>query len=291
LETLGDQVVVGLDRANMLAESRRNEEALAEKNVELVRITELKDQFLANMSHELRTPLNAIIGFSDLLLTEDLGQVNSQQRDFLDSVLRNGQHLLELINDVLDLSKIEAGQMKLVLARTNLGEAIHGAVTDTASLRAAKEQTCSVEMDDGPFDIMADGQRVRQVLYNLLSNASKYTTEGGQITVSVVMTQAPLPFHANGASGYTRLVNRDAVWISVMDTGIGIRPDDLSTLFTEFTQVDSSASREQQGTGLGLALCPRFVELHGGTIGVESIYGKGSAFWFILPLKGPRIAA
>ncbi len=291
LETLGDQVVVGLDRANMLAESRRNEEALAEKNVELVRITELKDQFLANMSHELRTPLNAIIGFSDLLLTEDLGQVNSQQRDFLDSVLRNGQHLLELINDVLDLSKIEAGQMKLVLARTNLGEAIHGAVTDTASLRAEKEQTCSVEMDDGPFDIMADGQRVRQVLYNLLSNASKYTTEGGQITVSVVMTQAPLPFHANGASGYTRLVNRDAVWISVMDTGIGIRPDDLSTLFTEFTQVDSSASREQQGTGLGLALCRRFVELHGGTIGVESIYGKGSAFWFILPLKGPRIAA
>ncbi|NNG17654.1 MAG: GAF domain-containing sensor histidine kinase [Gemmatimonadales bacterium] len=291
LETLGDQVVVGLDRANMLAVSRQNEEALAQKNEELLRITELKDQFLANMSHELRTPLNAIIGFSELLLTEDLGEVNSQQRDFLDSVWRNGQHLLELINDVLDLSKIEAGRMKLALARTDLGEAIHGAVTDTASLRSAKEQVCKVEMDDGPFDIMADGQRVRQVLYNLLSNASKYTTEGGQITVAVVKTQAPLPYHTNGASGDTRLVNRDAVWISVMDTGIGIRPDDLSLLFTEFTQVDSSASREQQGTGLGLALCRRFVELHGGTIGVESIRGMGSAFWFILPLEGPRIAA
>jgi signal transduction histidine kinase len=146
-------------------------------------------------------------------------------------------------------------------------------------------------MDDGPFEIMADGQRVRQILYNLLSNASKYTMEGGQITISVVKTQAPLPYHTNGASGDTRLVSRDAVWISVMDTGIGIRPDDLSKLFTEFTQADSSASREQQGTGLGLALCRRFVELHGGTIGVESIYRKGSAFWFILPLEGPRIAA
>ena len=181
--------------------------------------------------------------------------------------------------------------MKLALARTDLREAIHGSVTDTASLRTAKGQTCSVEMDDGLFDIMADGQRVRQILYNLLSNASKYTTEGGQITVAIVMTRAPLPFHTNVASGDTRLVNRDAVWISVMDTGIGIRPDDLSRLFTEFTQVDSSASREQQGTGLGLALCRRFVELHGGTIGVESIHGKGSAFWFILPIEGPRIAA
>jgi signal transduction histidine kinase len=291
LETLGNQVVVGLDRTNMLTESRQNAEALAAKNVELLRTTQLKDQFLANMSHELRTPLNAIIGFSDLLLTEELGPVNSQQRDFLDSVSRNGQHLLELINDVLDLSKIEAGRMKLDFARTELAEAIQGAVADTESLRSSKQQTCALQLDDSPFAIVADGTRVRQILFNLLSNASKYTPNGGHINISAVKTQAPLPYSVNGASGDLRLVTRDAVWVSVMDNGIGIRPEDLSTLFTEFTQVDSTASRDQQGTGLGLALCKRFVELHGGAIGVESIYGTGSAFWFILPIEGPRTTA
>ena len=291
LETLGNQVVVGLDRTNMLNESRQNAEALAAKNLELLHTTQLKDQFLANMSHELRTPLNAIIGFSDLLLTEELGPVNSQQRDFLDSVSRNGQHLLELINDVLDLSKIEAGRMKLDFARTALDEAITGAVADTESLRSSKKQTCAVQLDDAPFAIVADGTRVRQILYNLLSNASKYTSDGGHISISAVKTQAPLPYTVNGALGDIRLVTRDAVWVSVVDNGIGIRPDDLGTLFTEFTQVDSSASRDQQGTGLGLALCKRFVELHGGAIGVESIYGTGSAFWFILPIEGPRTTA
>ncbi len=290
LEALGDQVVVGLDRANMLTESRQNAEALATKNVELLRITELKDQFLANMSHELRTPLNAIIGFSDLLLTEDLGAVNAQQRDFLDSVSRNGQHLLELINDVLDLSKIEAGRMKLDFAKTDLGEAIRGAVADTESLRTAKGQSCDVQLEEASFPIVADGTRVRQILFNLLSNASKYTDTGGHIGIAAVRTQAPLPYSVDGDGSDGRLVTRDAVWVSVIDNGIGIRPDDLAELFTEFTQVDSTASRDQQGTGLGLALCKRFVELHGGSIGVESIHGTGSAFWFILPVEGPRTA-
>ncbi len=291
LKTLGHQVVVGLDRTNMLNESRQYAQALAAKNVELLRTTQLKDQFLANMSHELRTPLNAIIGFSDLLLTEELGPVNSQQRDFLDSVSRNGQHLLELINEILDLSKIEAGRMKLDFARTELADAIQGAVADTESLRASRQQTCALHLEDAPFAVIADGTRVRQILYNLLSNASKYTTTGGHINISAVKTRAPLPYSIDGALGDTRLVTRDAVWVSVMDNGIGIRPDDLGALFTEFTQVDSSASRDQQGTGLGLALCKRFVELHGGAIGVESIYGTGSAFWFILPVEGPRTTA
>ena len=156
---------------------------------------------------------------------------------------------------------------------------------------ARAKMNLSVELDPAAPTFIADGNRVAHVLYNLLSNASKYTTTGGHINISAVKTRAPLPYSIDGALGDTRLVTRAAVWVSVMDNGIGIRPDDLGALFTEFTQVDSSASRDQQGTGLGLALCKRFVELHGGAIGVESIYGTGSAFWFILPVEGPRTTA
>ncbi len=288
LRTLGDQAVMALDRAHTFEEIRRNERDLTAKNVELERATRLKSEFLANMSHELRTPLNAIIGFSDLLLSGGLGELSHEQRDLLEAVLRNGQHLLDLINSVLDLSKIEAGRMALALAPTNLRGAITGAVADTASLRTAKLQQCDVRMDEGPLQIVADGVRVRQVLFNLLSNASKFTPERGQITLSVVRTDAPLPTPAARAGEQSHLVPRPAVWIAVSDTGIGIRPEDMGKLFQEFSQLDSSASRQQQGTGLGLALSRRFVELHAGTIGAESIFGKGSTFWFILPVEGPK---
>ncbi len=287
LQTLGDQVVVALDRTNVLEESRRNEHALAVKNQELVRATQLKSQFLANMSHELRTPLNAINGFSDLLLTEAVGPVNPEQREFLDAVLRNGQHLLEMINSVLDLSKIEAGAMSLQLAPTDLREAVTAAVADTASLRTVRRQTCTVELDDEALVAVTDELRVKQVLINLLSNASKFTPEGGQIRLAVVRTRAPLPISSGIEGEGARLLSRDAIWVSVSDTGIGFRPEDAARLFLEFSQVDSSASRQQQGTGLGLALSKRFVELHGGTIGAESIFGRGSTFWFILPVDGP----
>ncbi len=287
LQTLGDQVVVGLDRAHILEESRRKEEVLAAKNRELVRATQLKSQFLANMSHELRTPLNAINGFSDLMLTEELGSLNDSQREFLDSILRNGKHLLGLINSVLDLSKIEAGRMTLTLTPCDLREVILGAVTDTAPLRTAKRQECRLEIGTEPLTVLADGTRIRQILYNLLSNASKFTPEAGQVTVSAVATRAPLPVPAERAGDAVRLVARDAVWVSIRDSGMGIRQDDMPKLFHEFSQVDSSASREQQGTGLGLALSRRFVEMHGGSIGCESIHGTGATFWFLLPSEGP----
>ncbi len=287
LRTLGDQVVVGLDRANVLEEIRRNEQALVAKNRELLRATQLKSEFLANMSHELRTPLNAIIGFSDLMLTEGLGELNEQQRDFLEAILRNGRHLLGLINSVLDLSKIEAGRMTLNLVETDVLEAIQAAVTDTASLRTTKRQSCTVQVTEGRIEALADGQRLRQILFNLLSNASKFTPEGGEITLSLVLTQAPLPVPADRSGERRRLSSREAVWISISDNGIGIKEEDKRRLFTEFSQVDSSASRQQQGTGLGLALAKKFVELHGGLIGAESIWGKGSTFWFILPIEGP----
>jgi signal transduction histidine kinase len=287
LQILGDQVVVGLDRAAVLEQSRRNERALAAKNVELTRATRLKSEFLANMSHELRTPLNAIIGFSDLILEGGAGEVPAQQREFLESVLRNGRHLLALINSVLDLSKIEAGRMSLTLAQTDLREAITGAVSDTASLRAAKRQECTVTLEDGPLAGLADGVRVRQILFNLLSNASKFTPEGGLIELTAVRTRAPLPLPADRAGDERRSVTQDVIWVAVADSGIGIGPEDMAKLFQEFSQVESSASRQAQGTGLGLALSKKFVELHGGRIGAESIPSKGSTFWFILPTEGP----
>ena len=287
LRTLGDQAIVALDRARTFEEIRRSQQELIQKNAELLRAARLKGEFLANMSHELRTPLNSIIGFSDLILSGGVGEVPEVQREFLEAVLRNGRHLLRLINDVLDLSKIEAGRMALALVATDLREAITGAVADTASLRSARRQLCEIQLDRGPIQIVADGTRVRQVLFNLLSNASKFTPEEGRITLSAVRTEAPLPTPADRAGDEARLMPRDSVWVAVSDTGIGIRQDDLGRLFQEFSQLDSSASREQQGTGLGLALSRRFVELHGGVIGVESVVGKGSTFWFILPAEGP----
>jgi signal transduction histidine kinase len=286
LQIMGDQVVVGLDRAMVLAESRRNERALAAKNAELQRATQLKSEFLANMSHELRTPLNAIIGFSDLIIAGGAGETTSRQREFLDSVLRNGRHLLDLINSVLDLSKIEAGRMTLELARTDLRPAMEGAVADTASLRSAKQQEVSLQLDP-TLEVVADEVRVRQVLFNLLSNASKFTPEQGTITLVATRSRVPLPVPSERAGEEPRMVAQDVVWVSVSDTGLGIAPEHMPKLFQEFSQVDSSPSRQAQGTGLGLALCKKFVEMHGGTIGADSLPGRGSSFWFILPAEGP----
>ncbi len=290
LQALGDQVVLGLDRTTVLEELRRNERMLATKNKELQRATQLKSEFLANMSHELRTPLNAIIGFSDLLMSEGLGPLEEQQKEFLEAILRNGRHLLGLINSVLDLSKIEAGRMTLSLAAFEVREAVSAAVTDTASLRTAKDQECIIDLPEGnPLEVLADGTRIRQILFNLLANASKFTGEAGRITISAVRTVAPMPLTPSDwqGGGGMRLGTRDVVWVSVSDTGVGIKTEDMPKLFREFSQVDASASRAAQGTGLGLALSKRFVEMHGGQIGVESIHGKGSTFWFMIPVDGP----
>ncbi len=287
LQTLADQVAVGIDRTRALEASRAGAVALQAKNEELVRATRLKSEFLANMSHELRTPLNAIIGFTDLILLGGAGTVDPAHREFLEAVSRNGNDLLGLINNVLDLSKIEAGSMAFTVAPTDVRQAIHAAVTDTASLRSARQQTVEVTADEGGLTILADGQRVRQVLFNLLSNASKFSAEKGHISLSATRTRAPLPVPAERASDKPGIQVRDAVWVAVSDDGIGIRPEDMPRLFVEFSQVDTSSSRRAQGTGLGLALSKKFVEALGGTIGAESIHGKGSTFWFILPVEGP----
>ena len=287
LRALADLAAIGFDRAQLLEESRRIAAEIVSKNVELQRATRLKNEFLANVSHELRTPLNAIIGFSELLLTGDLGEVKEEHRDFLESIHRNGRHLLRLINSVLDVSRIDADRMRLELSETDLQQAIRGAVADTESLRLARRQTSRIELPDEPLTALADAVRVQQILFNLLSNASKFTPEGGEVVLRALATTTPLPVPGERTGEHPRLMNRDAVWISVGDTGIGIRPEDMKKLFLEFSQVDASASRRVQGSGLGLALSKRLVELHGGQIGAESIFGMGSTFWFILPVEGP----
>ncbi len=282
LATLGKQVALGLDRAALLDDARRNERILEQTNRELVEATELKSQFLANMSHELRTPLNAIIGFADLLATEP--NFDATQRDYLESISRNGQNLLEMINGVLDAAKLEAGQMTLRLSRVELRPLIETAVRDTESLRARKRQRCQVTVPDGILEVDADQQKIRQVLLNLLSNASKFTDDGGVVTVFVGQTMLPLPGPPR-PDGSRPVDVGEAILVSVQDTGIGVADEDLAALFQPFRQVDSSSSRHQSGTGLGLALCKQFVELHGGTIGVESAPGVGSTFWFALPVS------
>jgi signal transduction histidine kinase len=176
--------------------------------------------------------------------------------------------------------------MSLNLSPTDLHAAIQGVVTDTAPLRTSKEQEVRVEAGSAPATIIADGTRVRQILFNLLSNASKFTPERGSVSISAVSTRAPLPISTE-YDEKPRLVSREAVWVSVSDTGTGIKPEDMPKLFHEFSQVDTSHSRSQQGTGLGLALSKKFVEMHGGTIGAESVYGRGTTMWFILPVEGP----
>ena len=252
----------------LATEVRLTARRLQEVNTELDVAMRSKDQFLSNISHELRTPLNSIIGFTDLLLTQDLGAgpLSEQQRDFLDTVARNGRHLLELINELLDLQRIAAGRMDLRPEPIDLATLLAEAVGSVQAQAQQRRHALVVHPPPAGLRVMADRQRVRQVLLNLLSNAIKFTTDGGRIALEA----AP----ANGGV---------AARVAVTDSGIGIAPEDQVKLFQEFVQLDASASRKYEGTGLGLALSRRLVELHGGTIGVESEIGTGSTFWFTLP--------
>jgi signal transduction histidine kinase len=256
----------------LATEIRLTAKRLEQLNTELDVAMRTKDQFLSNISHELRTPLNSIIGFTDLLLTQDLGggPLSEQQRDFLDTVARNGRHLLELINELLDLQRIAAGRMELRPEPVDLPALLAEAAGSVHAQAQQHRHALVVEPPPeggGGLRVLADRGRLRQVLLNLLSNAIKFTPDGGRITV----VAAP----ANGGA---------AARVAVIDSGIGIAPEDQVKLFQEFVQLDASASRKYEGTGLGLALSRRLIELHGGAIGVESEVGKGSTFWFTLPL-------
>ena len=226
----------------------------------------VKSKFLANMSHELRTPLNAIIGFSEVLLERMFGEMNEKQEDYLKDIHSSGQHLLSLINDILDLAKVEAGRMELNPTTFDLSAAIDNALTLIRERAMHQGIALATEIDSQLGELNADERKLKQILLNLLSNAVKFTPEGGRITV-----------------GARRL--RDMVEIAVNDTGIGIAPKDQAAVFEEFKQVGRDYTRKAEGTGLGLALTRKLVELHGGAMRLESEPGKGSTFSFTLPLK------
>jgi signal transduction histidine kinase len=250
-------------------------ELLASNNEELARANRLKSEFLASMSHELRTPLNAVIGFSELLVAEISGPVNAEQREYLGDIHNSGRHLLSLINDVLDLSKIEAGRMSVAREPLDLRVPAREAGELVRSLAIKKNLTLQLV---APREVVCfgDSQRIRQVVLNLLSNAVKFTPAGGTITVELRPGSG-----ADAGSGE----------ILVTDTGIGIAPADQSLIFEAFRQVEGGQSRQYEGTGLGLALVRKFVEAMGGTVVVRSELGKGSCFTVRLPLQRPADVA
>jgi signal transduction histidine kinase len=225
-----------------------------------------KSEFLANMSHELRTPLNAIIGFSEVLQERMFGELNDRQAEYIEDIVASGRHLLSLINDILDLSKVEAGRMELDLGTFSLPVALDTALTLVRERASRHGVTLSHTVDERLGDVVADERKVKQILLNLLSNAVKFTPEGGRVTLAATL--------ADGS-----------VEISVSDTGIGIAPEDQEAVFEEFRQVGGSYTKKSEGTGLGLTLTKKFVEMHGGTIWVKSELGKGSTFAFTLPLR------
>ncbi|TAL36222.1 MAG: hypothetical protein EPN93_08765 [Spirochaetes bacterium] len=229
-----------------------------------------KTDFLANMSHELRTPLNSIIGFAEILQDGLYGGLNEKQLSYLDFIDTSSRHLLDLINDILDLSKVEAGKMEMHTEVLNLGDAVRMTMSMLKEKAFAHGIELSMEAvpNKGPA-IEADARKIKQILFNLMSNAVKFTPDGGRVTVSV----GPAPGEP------------DSVLAAVADTGIGIKPGEIQKLFSEFTQLESPLEKRYQGTGLGLALTKKLVELHGGKIWVESEYGKGSIFYFTMPVR------
>ena len=240
---------------------------LREANTKLSSAARHKDEFLASMSHELRTPLNAILGFTELMLEGVQGPVNEKQAKSLQAVDESGRHLLALINDILDLSKIEAGQEKLAIESTVIAEVCEGSLRFVRQTASKKKINISTRIDPALDALPADERRLRQILINLLGNAVKFTPDGGRVGLEV----------AHDADGMVRFT----VW----DTGIGISDEDQAKLFKSFVQIDSKLTRQYGGTGLGLALVKRLTEMHGGRVALESEPDKGSRFSVFLPLK------
>ncbi len=249
-----------------MTERKLHEEILQNKNSELQKAVETKDNFLANMSHELRTPLNGIIGFAEFLADGKPGGVNPKQKEYLEDILNSGKHLLQLVSDILDLAKVGVGKMKFNPERFLLHESVEEACAVTRPI--AQKKTILIEANVAPEigDVTLDQQKFKQVLYNLLSTAIRFSHDGGKVEIRAAMHDA------------------QRFKLAVLDNGIGIKEEDLQRIFKEFEQVETGASRCYEGTGLGLALTRKIVELQGGTIGVESEYGKGSTFTVVRPL-------
>jgi signal transduction histidine kinase len=254
-----DQAVIAIENVRLFRE-------IQEKSAQLEVANKHKSEFLANMSHELRTPLNAIIGFSEVLSDRMFGELNAKQADYMKDIHESGKHLLSLINDILDLSKIEAGRMDLELSTFDLPSALSNAMTLVRERAQRHAIQLSLDVDQRLGSFEADERKFKQIVVNLLSNAVKFTPDGGKVEVSAKL-------------------DTDHVAIAVKDTGIGIAPEDHAAVFEEFKQVGRDYTRKAEGTGLGLALTRRFVELHGGQVRLDSALGKGSTFTITLPVR------
>jgi signal transduction histidine kinase len=249
-----------------MTERKRAESLLNNKNTELQNAALVKNQFLANMSHELRTPLNGIIGFAEFLVDGKPGSVNDKQKEYLQDILNSGRHLLQLINDVLDLAKVEAGKMTFDPELFSIEKAIDEVCAVTKPIAQKKAIRIEVKVAPGLDCVTLDQHRFKQVIYNLLSNAVKFTDRGGKVKIQAAICDS------------------DRFKLAVQDTGIGIKTDNLCRLFKEFEQLEAGTTHRFEGTGLGLALTRKIVEMQGGEIGVESVLGKGSTFTIVLPL-------
>lgn len=262
------------ERKRAEAQLQQMNETLAIANAELARANRLKDEFLANMSHELRTPLSSIMGLSEVLQTESFGSLTPKQRQFVDTIYSSGNHLLALINDILDLAKIEAGKFDLALAPASLQTICETSLVFVRQQAQQKSIRLEAHLPPESIAVTVDERRLRQVLINLLSNGVKFTPEGGSVSLQVE-TDA----------------NRRLLWLHVIDTGIGIAEPDRDRLFQPFVQIDSSLSRRYEGTGLGLTLVKQIVELHGGRVSVASQLGQGSRFTIALPWQSGDLVA
>lgn len=263
--------------AEEISEHEQTEEALFRAREVAEGATRAKSDFLANMSHELRTPLNAVIGFSELLVDQLCGPLNEKQQGYIENILTSGEHLLSLIDDILDLSKVEAGKMELELGRFSLRGVLDSSLTLLREKALKHNIKLSLELEpEADVELEADQRKCKQILFNLLSNALKFSPDGASVAVQ-----------ARKVSATEAQAGGDWVEISVADTGIGIKPEDMPKLFKEFPQLESPYTKQYEGTGLGLALTRKFVELHGGRIWAESEFGKGSRFTFALPLRHP----
>ena len=272
-------------------ERRRLEQALRLKNAELEDANRMKSEFLANMSHELRTPLNAIIGFSEVLRDGLVGPMSDQQRGFISDIFSSGKHLLALINDILDLSKVEAGKMALDLEPVDLASLFANSLAIIREKAAMRQIRLTTRIPDDLGSTRLDARKTKQILYNLLSNAVKFTNAGGEVTLRarrVPRAQAGRRFSEWPARSFTLVDDTvvELLEISVIDNGIGIAREDLLQLFAPFSQIDGGLARRFEGTGLGLAMVKLLTELHGGVVGVESAVGEGSCFTAWLPMDG-----
>lgn len=281
LENLGGQLGVALynlkqyDDLKILTEQLRSSwEEIQEKNKQLEEASRLKSEFLANMSHELRTPLNAVIGFSEVLKDGLIGKLTDEQQEYIEDIFESGTHLLSLINDILDLSKVEAGKMQLQLEPVSPASVVEASMQIIREKALAHNLALTTDVGNDIGVLMADERKLKQILYNLLSNAVKFTPEGGSVSVAAHRVAAG----ENSA---------EFLEFQVKDTGIGISKEDQSKLFQPFVQIDSSLSRKFEGTGLGLAMIKRLTELHGGSVILESEVNKGSSFIVRIPWRYP----